>query len=635
VNAGQSFRRRSHHAGPFVLLDEAVAVFEADAWHWIVRGVLPSLPAAALALLFVHLHRVIWIDEPWRGFVPVLSGALALALVFALQVRAVGQGVLARDVVKRMHPSGELDALARTRWLSLVAVGTVGLTASLVGAAMLVLPGLVLAGFFVPLAAIVAVEGRDAGAAVSRARELPRGTTVKGALSVVLFAGLLFLLWLDILIGTQLGIYLLRMITGADVTVLARTLGLGNEAFVLGSLILAGLLLDPLWGIHKALLYLEARLGQTGADLEERWRALPDRRAASPALAGLLVLGLASAVSAPGPAAASNDLDRYAADLEAYRTLLDDSIRAYKSSGYEDLQVVRTSIEMGTRWDVTLPDGTVLKLDGAPLTEELPDRIHTDETARQAMRVSVRMERAIALARGDPVPSDVAADPRELLDAELADGSYALPAAEDRGEEFRSSFQDRFRTWWEGVVRRLTWTPPPRQQGPISSPVFPAFSGKWLIAGVAVLLAVGLAVFLLAQGGRIQVARPAALGGGAGGGGDLPDARQRSPLSWRDHADKLAAQGFLREAVRAQFLAVLARLDRTREIDYRPERTNGEHLRTFAGSDVRAGNFRDATSLFETAWYGAGGVEPASYTEMSTACDGLVARAGVPSGGDA
>ncbi len=627
MSEGQSFRRRSHRAGPLVLLDEAVAVFESDALKWSALGLLPSLPAALLALLFVHLHRVVWVDDAWQGFIPVLSGLFALLLVLALQFRAVGQGLLAREVVQTLHPGpGSVEPPARGTWVSLVVVGTVGLTATWVGLGLLVLPGLLIAGFFAPLGAIVAVEGRDAGAAVGRARQLPAGTTAKGAMSSVLFAVLLFLAWLDILIGTQLGIYLLRMVTGADVTMLARTLGFGNEAFVAGSLILAVLLLDPLWGIHKSLLYLEARLGQTGTDLEERWRALPDRRGRAAAVgASLLVLASVAALAVPPPAYAMTRLESYAADLDAYRRQLDTAIRDYKTSGYEDLSSLQLSIELGGLKEVDLPDGSAVRFDLTSLADELPDRIHTDATARQAMRVSVRLERAIALARGEPIPAPATVDPRELLESELAEGAYALPVEEDQGDDYRSSFQEGIRAWWEGVVRKLTWEPTPQQQ-PQTQPIFPAFNGKWLIAGVAVILAAVLAAFLLAQGGRIQVTRPLGIGGGGGRAGDLPDARQRSPLGWREHADKLAAEGFLREAVRAQFLSVLARLDRTREIDYRPERTNGEHLRTFTGSPFRMGSFQDATSLFELAWYGAADLDRTDYGAMSTACDQLVVR---------
>jgi len=626
VTEGQTFRRRSHRAGALVLLDEAVAVFQEDPLRWTLRGMLPSLPVVVLALGFVHLHRVLWVDDAWQGLVPLLSAASAVAMVLALQVRSVGQGLIARDVVETLHPDpGGLEPLRSGSWLSLIAVGTLGLTTTLVGLGMLLLPGLLLAGFFAPLAAIVAVEGRDAGSAMGRARELPRGTTFKGATSALLFGGLLLLAWLDVLIGTQLAISLFRIVTGADVTVLARTLGVGNEAFVVGSLILAFLLLDPLWGIQKSLLYLEARLGQTGTDLEERWRALPDRQGGPTAVLGVLGLAVVGLAALPGAAIAADDLERYAMDLERHKEQLDTSIRDWKSSGYEDLSSVQLSIELGAGREVELPDGTRLRFSSEALAAELPDRIHTDETARQAMRVSGRMEAAIALARGEPLPSSRGADPRSLLDAELGDGSYALPPEGVAGDEFRSSLQEAFRAWWEGVVRSLTYTPPPppTQQ---SSPMFPAFSGKWLIAGVALLLALGLAVFLLAQGGRIQVARPLGSDGGSGPGSDLPDARQRSPLGWREHADRLADQGFLREAVRAQFLAVLARLDRTREIDYRRERTNGEHLRTFTGSPARMDRFGAATAQFEEAWYGGADVGGEDYSQMSASCDALVVR---------
>ena len=336
----------------------------------------------------------------------------------------------------------------------------------------------------------------------------------------------------------------------------------------------------------------------------------------------------------PTPAVATTGMERYAADLDSYRAQLETAIRDYKSSGYEDLSALQRSVEIGGLREVVLPDGSVVEFDVAVLADELPDRIHTDGTARQAMRVVVRLERAIALARGEPAPRPAGAeDPRELLEAELSGGAYALPADADLGDDYRSSFQEGIRAWWADLVRKLTWQPQAQPQQ--TQPLFPAFNGKWVIAAVAVLLAAVLAAFLLAQGGRIQVGRPLGLGAGPGSGGDLPDARQRSPLGWREHADKLAAEGFLREAVRAQFLSVLARLDRTREIDYRPERTNGEHLRTFTGAQFRMGSFRQATSMFEEAWYGAVEIDGDDYRCMSEACDLLVVRDPVGAGEEA
>ncbi len=678
-----SFRLRSHRAGPLVLVDEAVAVIESDPLRWLVRGLLPSVPVAVLALLFIHLHRVVWIDDPWTGWVPLLSAAASGALVVALQVRAVGQGFLAREVVAALHPVALAEAPhagARGALLPLAATGAIVWAAVALGLALFVLPGIALAGLLLPLTAIIAVEGRDVGAAFTRARGLPRGTTAKGALSGLLYVALALLVWLDVLLGTQVGIWLLRMLTGADVTVLSRTLGFGNEAFVLGSLIIALLLLDPLWAIHKALLYLEARLGQTGSDLRERWRQLPDRRGpsggdagekrddgraagagedrddghaaggaggdrneareaappspgaarlASAAQAGLVLVAAAlTAVFPPGAAYAfEQSMDEYADDLEGYKAHLDSVIGSYKASGYEDLSGVQTTLRVGTSRSLVLPDGSAVPFDGSALADQLPDAIHTDDTAERALRVSRRLGEAIALMRGEAPPEPLSAtDARALLEAELGDGTYEVPAEDDAGDEYRSDLQDRFRTWWEAVVRKLTWNPPPQQNQGSRRPLFPAFSGKWIIAGVAVLLAVLLAVFLLAQGGHIRVGVP--LGDGAGGPGAaaLPDARQRTPLGWREHADRLAAEGFLREAVRAQFLAVLARLDRTREIDYRPERTNGEHLRTFAGSEVRLDAFVSATGLFEEAWYGDVLLARPDYDRMSRACDILVQR---------
>ncbi len=141
------------------------------------------------------------------------------------------------------------------------------------------------------------------------------------------------------------------------------------------------------------------------------------------------------------------------------------------------------------------------------------------------------------------------------------------------------------------------------------------------------MLALIIIALALGPGRRLFPSAPLGAGALDGRGGALPDARERSPLGWRAHADALAAERLYREAIRAQYLSVLARLDRTREIDYRRERTNGEHQRSFSGSAARRAMFADATRRFEEAWYGEVPLDEAAYGAMSLACDALVLQA--------
>jgi hypothetical protein len=509
-----------------------------------------------------------------------------------------------------------------------------------------VLPGLALAGFFVPMPAIIAVEGRDAGSAIIRAARLPRGTTGKGMTSVVLFSALALLAWLNVMLGTQVGIFLARALLGLDVSILAQLFGLGNEVFVLGSLVVALLALEPLWGIQRSLVYLDARLGQSGADLTERWRMLPRRRrteGTGPVARALLLAtcGVAAlAVAAPGPARAQESgytgwgvrvgLEEYADELAGVRESLDDAIDRYPTSGFEDLSTVRTLVDVGSGpRSLLLPDGSAWELDGTLLADELPTWIHTDATLVQARRVSSRLARAITSARQIADPSWQAsgeqAQARELLEAELAGGDYDIDDVDVAGDDFRDGIQQRFRTWWESVIRGLDNRATPAPSAP-NAPALPGIDGRVVVAAVAIILAILILVFFLSQSLRIAVQAPAGSPGQVELGGDLPDARQRTPLGWRAHGDNLAAEGLFDEAIRALFLAVLARLDRTREIEYRQERTNGEHLRSFRGSSARLADFEDATWRFEVAWYGSGDVSRDDYATMASTCEPLLAQ---------
>lgn len=638
----RTFQRRARRARSSVLLDEAVALVQSDPLRWVSGAALPALPLVAISLLFVHMHREVWIDDAWSGWVIAGSAALSVGVVLAFQLRAIGHGLVARRVVRALHPAALENAPERLPWLSLICVGTVGAAFTLVGFASAVLPGLALAGFCVPLPAIVAVEGRDAGAAVARARKLPRGTAGKGLGSSVLFGGLVLVAWIDIVAGTQVGLLVLRALTGADVTVLSRLFGLGNEAFVLGSLVVAMLVVEPLWAIQRALVYLDARLGQSGTDLLERWRTLSEEPSQRPlaksggAASGAVLTVVLLAAMLPGPARAQVQPDGYADDLGYWREQLEDALDRYGTSGFEDLSSIKSSLQYDSARELQLPSGALLSFDAALLGEGLPDWIHTDETERQARRVVRLLHRAEDTCRrmADPSlpPLEEPVDARTLLEEELADASYDTSVRDEAGQEYREGLQQSFRTWWEGVIRKLTWSrPAPASTGP--PPVLPAFDGRIVMAAVAVILAVLILVFLLSQSAALKGRVPDLDANALGGGGALPDARQRTPLGWRDHADELAAEGLYREAVRALFLAALARLDRTREIDYRPERTNGEHLRSFTGSEARQERFVDATWRFEVAWYGGESVTVEDYEAMTEATRPLVRGDTIDAGG--
>ena len=678
------FRRRRRTAGAAVLLDETAALLGADPGGWAARALLPSLPLALMGLLFVHLHRVAWAREAWGAQTTFLSLAVSSLVVLALAVRGMGQGLAAREVARQLDPQRGA-ALPDADRPALAALGILCAAACAGGFGMAVLPGFLAVAFFLPAFAVCACEGRDASSTLSRLGRLTSGTLSKGFFAGLLFSLLWLFAWADVVVGTQAALVGVRMLTGADVDVLARLLGPSSLPFLLSSAVLAGFLLDGVWCVYSAVFYVDARLGQSGADLLDRWEELrpgaPGAPGASAGLAslGLLVLALsfpalpAVAQEPTGGAAFAAEEDQgvgglgvkgeaeillegadlellgevdwelltgeellpeapelYLRDLQTWRAELERELVEYETTGFEDQDVLRDALRYQTTRRLQVPGGS-LDVDASILADELPEWIHTEETAAQARIFLTRLDAAIArldaLVSPEPPPEDdtplpASQDARTLLQAELETGDYELGEERAGGDAFRDSFQERLRVWLEELWRSMTaYEPQPRTQ---PQGVLPTFDGRIVMAAVAALLALVLVLFLLGTGRTLRIAAPEPEGGPDPLGGDLPDARARSPLGWRGHADQLAAQGRHREAIRAQFLAVLARLDRTGEIDYRQERTNGEHLRSFRGKPPRHRHFGDATWGFEVAWYGEADVGPVDYEAMSRVCDALV-----------
>ncbi len=651
IDASPGFRRRRRNAGAAVLLDETAALLQTDPLGWLGRAWLPTLPLALMGLLFVHLHRVVWAQEAWGLRTTGLSLLVSAGVVLALGLRAVGHGLAARAVSAQLDPR-RAESMPPADIGSLAALGWLAAACCLPAFVAVYMPGAIIAAFFLPTFAVCACEGRDAGSTLQRLSRLPKGTAAKGFSSVLLFSLLALFVWFDVVASVQAGLIGVRMLTGADVDVLARLLGPTNGAFLMSAVVVAAFLLDGVWCVYSAVFYVDARLGQSGADLLDRWEEItgPPARAFA-LLVALLPFGCVLSVPAvaaaqpgepgeavinldwPSEAEAIEPPEYYLRDLQTWRAQLETELQDYEATGFEDLDDLRDALRWQTSRTLMTPEGP-LAVDGSILAEELPEWIHTEDTAEQARLFVGRLDEAIARLTAmqepavapDPAapPREAGPDPRALLDAELEGGGYDLAAEATEGDAFRESFQERWRAWVEDLWRRLSDYEPraqTRRQGAL-----PEFDGRIVMAAVAAVLGLIIVLFLLGQSRTLRVAAPEAEEDDAGLGGDLPDARKRSPLAWRGHADDLAAEGLFREAIRAQYLAVLARLDRTGEIDYRQERTNGEHLRTFRGLAPRRACFGDATWTFEVAWYGEADVGRADYGGMTAVCDGLVLR---------
>jgi hypothetical protein len=81
--------------------------------------------------------------------------------------------------------------------------------------------------------------------------------------------------------------------------------------------------------------------------------------------------------------------------------------------------------------------------------------------------------------------------------------------------------------------------------------------------------------------------------------------RAQTAEQWRQEADRLAAQGNYREALRCRYRALVAELADRRLIDQVPGRTSGDYERAVRALVPEAAEqFSAVTRLFERCWYG-------------------------------
>jgi hypothetical protein len=255
----------------------------------------------------------------------------------------------------------------------------------------------------------------------------------------------------------------------------------------------------------------------------------------------------------------------------------------------------------------------------AHLAAELDDRLDRGEEAgardelKQAMRLAAHAHTAGA-----------EEDPRKAVQGILAQPEFEPVhhrlAGEAEPEQTGPSWWDRFWVWLLEWLKKLL-------EERANHPVEPGEIKSGLDAGAAKLVTmvlVGLAavIILIAVIQTARRAKPKAAGMLAGGSGDGDDeevdALSRPAWVWSEDADKLAAEGRYREAIRSLYLALLATLHRRGVIDYHPALSNWDYTRAFKGEDGERGPFVELTRRFDFGWYGRLGADVAGYTAFKS-----------------
>ena len=99
-------------------------------------------------------------------------------------------------------------------------------------------------------------------------------------------------------------------------------------------------------------------------------------------------------------------------------------------------------------------------------------------------------------------------------------------------------------------------------------------------------------------------------------------ARATTPEEYREEAERLAADGAFKEAVRARFRAIIRELELRAVLDERPGRTAGEIAREGgAAVPAIAGDLRSVAATFDRLWYGDKPAGAADYTMVKEADD--------------
>lgn len=599
--------------------------------HWVVHGRSPLSAVGLLGAAPVTLAVLALLQASARNHpldVPLLLAVLGW--VFRTLCQGAGAWMGLRELEGR--PVGALEAFRRALGRLPSLVMQAGWTAVLDGPLFLFTAGLTmpLFGHVAPATALVVAGEQHFFQATGEARRRLSGKG-SGAGQVTLLHGAAWLmLAVNLHAALHLGLLIARTFLGVETTFLAHLASFTHGAYLMGLVVVSGALLDPLRCATSALLLADARVRKEGLDLLAALRNL--QAPAGEALRGLLVLAtllLPSLALAADDDDGEDDVDWNAsaqalAGEEGVVRPLPERLQGLVGELGASGPAVREALDgveaLGPAEQAQLELLCErLELDGEKGVGKLARRRRLEAALEEvaAFRAAPKHQNA---ARANPHGKAVEILSRPEFEAvQKVDAAEKKEAIDEPG--LLARLWERFKKWWEA------WWRENRREDPPEKPKAPTQGIDADLSQFATVVVGTLAALAIAFGAVkwLRLQREAAARGGMPGESTatpeetgIPDALSRSSEAWAREADALAAQGRHREAMRALYLALLARLHGRGAIDYDRTRSNWDYCREFRGEEPQRAPFIELTRRFDFGWYGRLGADGPGYAQFRT-----------------
>ncbi|MBS2030529.1 MAG: DUF4129 domain-containing protein [Deltaproteobacteria bacterium] len=627
----------------------AVELYDA-ALHLCVhtKSELPVLAAIGAAPLAACGLWGVWLATHGQSF-ELAAALLPIALVFRQLCQGAGGLAATRELEgKPISAGGALRAglshlpsmITCTGWLALFQLVVFPLT-------------LGLSVFFlsVPLVGPVLIaEGSAHGwnfGRVARARLKGRGGAAAALRMLHALALLLMMVNLHGLVWITLEVA--HSLFAVDVTFVDQFSSLSHAFYDLCLFAVSQVLLDPVRCATSALVLADARVRHEGFDLLAALRRLRDGSLAKAALV-LLALGLAlapkAAHAAPFDDEPEDDSDAMPAPPPPPAKAIqvapmvdderEDPVDALASISEELGEGENPTVVEGLKHADELPRSERAKLH--PLVRSLDHRLDTsdDEGARRELLAALDALGRVQTRDAKAKPK--VTDPRAAAAKILAQPEFEEVAkhAKDAKDDPKNPDVEAPSWWtrfWKWVGRQLEKIFKQRED---KDPVDVSGQGLSVGAGMAqvityALVALAACVVLILVYRLMTQQKPGEAesdAGGAGGAGDGKgeelNALAKPAWVWSDEADRLAASGRFREAIRSLYLALLASMHRRGAIDYHPALSNWDYCDHFRGEPGELPPFRELTLRFDFGWYGRLGADAEGYGQFRTLCGPLL-----------